>query len=171
MANHRRFLSFLRKRVESEAVAEDILQAALARGLEKRGQLREDENIVAWFYRLLRNALVDHYRAREASTRATERASVERTEASSLDDGLHQEVCACMTGLIETLKPEYATALKDVDLGEKPVAAYAGAQGISGNNARVRLHRARKALHARLLEACGTCATHGCLDCTCSPHR
>jgi RNA polymerase sigma-70 factor (ECF subfamily) len=31
----------------------------------------------------------------------------------------------------------------------------------------VRLHRARAALKTRLEQSCGTCATHGCLDCTC----
>jgi RNA polymerase sigma-70 factor (ECF subfamily) len=31
----------------------------------------------------------------------------------------------------------------------------------------VRLHRARQALKRELERSCGTCATHGCLDCTC----
>jgi DNA-directed RNA polymerase specialized sigma24 family protein len=53
------FLAFLEKRVESRAVAEDILQGAFVRGLEKSESLSDDESIVAWFYRILRNAVIE----------------------------------------------------------------------------------------------------------------
>jgi len=62
--SHRQFLSFLEKRVESRAVAEDILQSAFVRGLERGGELRDEESAVAWFYRVLRNAVIDHYRTK-----------------------------------------------------------------------------------------------------------
>ena len=60
--NHGRFLDFLRRRVESEAVAEDILQDAYAKSLPRLDQVQNEESVVAWFYQLLRNAIVDHYR-------------------------------------------------------------------------------------------------------------
>src|SRR5262249_3306033 len=66
---HREFLAFLERRVESRAVAEDILQAAFVRGLE-RGAGVQGEKVVAWFYRVLRNSLIDHYRRRSSSARA-----------------------------------------------------------------------------------------------------
>jgi RNA polymerase sigma-70 factor (ECF subfamily) len=31
----------------------------------------------------------------------------------------------------------------------------------------VRVFRAREALKKRVMESCGTCAEHGCLNCTC----
>ena len=49
--SHRQFLSFLEKRVKSRAVAEDILQSAFVRGLERGAELRDEESAVAWFYR------------------------------------------------------------------------------------------------------------------------
>src|SRR5512146_3435902 len=63
------FLRFLEGRVESHAVAEDILQSAFVRGMEKASTLRDEESIVAWFYRMLRNAVIDHYRSRDSSAR------------------------------------------------------------------------------------------------------
>jgi hypothetical protein len=39
--------------------------------------------------------------------------------------------------------------------------------GIEANNAGVRVHRAREALRKRVKASCGTCAEHGCLNCTC----
>ena len=67
--NHRRFLAFLERRVGSRAVAEDILQSAFVRGIEKGDTIRDAESSVAWFYRLLRNAVVDHWRRRGAAGR------------------------------------------------------------------------------------------------------
>ena len=37
----------------------------------------------------------------------------------------------------------------------------------SSNNAAVRVFRAREALRKQVARACGACATHGCVDCTC----
>jgi hypothetical protein len=47
------------------------------------------------------------------------------------------------------------------------VKAFAEAVAITPNNASVRLFRGREALREQLRSACGTCAEHGCLDCTC----
>jgi DNA-directed RNA polymerase specialized sigma24 family protein len=69
--------------------------------------------------------------------------------------------------LAATLKPEYAEALAAVDVDGQPVKAYAERAGLSATNAGVRLFRARAALRRRLAESCGTCADHGCLDCSC----
>src|SRR5262245_17791104 len=84
--SHRQFLAFLQKRVESREVAEDILQSAFVRGLQRGGELRDEESAVAWFYRMLRNATVDHYRHRASTQRALdgwskEFGSIEAPEA------------------------------------------------------------------------------------------
>lgn len=76
-------------------------------------------------------------------------------------------VCACVASLAETLKPEYASALRRVEVDGASLRTYAGEQGITPNNAGVRLHRARLALRRQVAKSCGTCATHGCLDCPC----
>ena len=54
-----------------------------------------------------------------------------------------------------------------VDLEGEAVNGAAQAIGITPNNAGVRLHRARKALLREVQRSCRTCATHGCLDCSC----
>jgi DNA-directed RNA polymerase specialized sigma24 family protein len=48
--------------VKSRALAEDILQDAFVRGVNKLDTLRSDESAIAWFYRVLRNAIIDHRR-------------------------------------------------------------------------------------------------------------
>lgn len=83
VAHHRAFLAFLQSRVGDRALAEDILQDAFIRGIDKTAALRDDES------------------------------------------------------------------------------------AITASNAGVRVFRAREALRKQVTRACGTCATHGCLDCTC----
>ena len=166
VAGHREFLSFLEQRLPSRAAAEEVLQAAFVRTLERGGAIRDDESAVAWFYRVLRNALADFYRGQAAQSRALEARVTDATEAS--EDELLSAVCACMDTLLPTLKPEYAEMIQRVDLREESVDAVAESLSISRNNAAVRLHRARQALKKQLERSCGTCTIHGCLECTCS---
>lgn len=165
--NHRRFLTFLERRVGSRDVAEDILQEAFVRGLARAGQLRDQESVVAWFYRSLRNALVDHWRRRSSERRIFEDSAAGADAEPSVDPDLLQAVCECATALLETLKPEYAEALRRVDLDGVGVKDFAREKNVTPNNASVRLFRAREALRRQVERSCGTCAEHGCLDCTC----
>lgn len=166
--NHERFLGFLARRTGSRELAEDVLHDAYLRSLERGAGPRDDEAITAWFYRVLRNALTDHYRRRGAEERALARAAAEPSaSASGSDDDLLDAVCTCVSALIDTLKPEYGSALRQVDLEGTAVAAFAARAGISPNNASVRLHRARRALRTLVERTCGACAAHGCLECGC----
>jgi RNA polymerase sigma factor (sigma-70 family) len=165
--NHRRFLAFLGRRVPRE-VAEDILQEAFVRGMTKAPALEGAESIVAWFYRVLRNAIADYYRHAGAEERALTRLAAEPPSAAeSHDRELFEAVCACVRSLVATLKPEYAAAIARVDLEGATLQHYAAEAGITSGNASVRLHRAHKALRTRLMETCGTCADHGCFECQC----
>lgn len=168
VANHRRFLSFLERRVGSREIAEDILQDAFVRGLPRVEQLREGQAATGWFYQVLRNAIIDHHRRRGAEARAMEKVGVlGETESPAADAELLNEACRCVAELLDTLKPEYADALREVEMKERGLGDYARDAGITANNAAVRLHRARTAMRNQLLKSCGTCADHGCLDCTC----
>ena len=70
-----------------------------------------------------------------------------------------------MKAIVETLKPEYATVIRRVDLDGASVAEFARESGITANNAGVRLHRAHDALRRQVARSCGTCAEHGCEAC------
>ena len=165
--SHRQFLAFLQSRVESRAVAEDILQAAFVKGLERGADLRDEESVVAWFYRVLRNAVIDHYRRRASGERALEGWGREFVAHQTPEADLRQEICQCVSGLLDTLKPEYRAALRIVDLEEGSLNDLAAQAGITAGNAAVRVHRARQALLKQVRKACGSCAEHGCLDCHC----
>lgn len=162
---HARFLQFLRGRVDDPATAEDILQAAYVKALQHGGELREAESSVAWFYRILRNAITDHYRRNAARSKAMDQLLANWTE--DYEPELQAETCACVQDVIRDLKPEYRAAIERVDLAGESVESFARARNTTPNNASVRLHRARKAVAKKLTAVCGTCARHKCIDCTC----
>jgi RNA polymerase sigma-70 factor (ECF subfamily) len=170
--NHRRFLAFLRKRVDSAEAAEDILQDGFVRALAGAGQVRDGGSIIAWFYRLLRNAVIDYHRRQGAESRALERAAALEAVSGEIEDQeMFTTVCGCILSLVETIKPAYADAIRQVELEDRTLADYAARAGISPGNAAVRVHRAREALRKQVIRSCGTCVTHGCEDCSCGRER
>ena len=164
--NHRAFLQFLERRVGDRALAEDLLQEAFTRNLDRLSDL-PDEGLVPWFYRVLRNAAIDLHRRKGAEQRALAALARELADAAQPAEDLHREICACVGRLAQTLKPEYAQALQAVDVEGTPVKAFAEAAGLTTSNAGVRLFRAREALRRQVAASCGTCAEHGCVDCSC----
>lgn len=170
-AHRHAFKAFLTARVGSAADAEDILQNGLAKAVQRAADLHEDGNALPWFYQLLRNAVVDHYRSRGAVQR---RDSALGTTLNALEADVvppatwETHLCACLGGVVDTLKPQSAELLRRVDLNEEPAQDAALALGLTPNHASVILHRARKDLRARLETFCGDCAETACLDCYCT---
>lgn len=170
-AHRSAFKAFLAARVGSEAEAEDILQDGLAKAVRRAGDLRDGEKAVAWFYQLLRHAIVDHYRTKGAARRRDDALG---TTLATLEADIaapavwEKQLCTCLEGVVDTLKPAQTALLRRVDLGGESVQDAARTLGISANNASVTLHRARQELRSRLEAVCGDCADGACLDCDCA---
>ena len=166
--NRRVFLRYLERRIGDRALAEDILQDAFTKVAARPDLAPADEGAIPWFYRVLRNAALDRFRRAGAAARAMDAFARQlETPQQAPSPELEAEICACVTRLAATLKPEYAAALQAIDMQGTPVKAFAQQQGLSASNAGVRIFRAREALKKRVAESCGTCAEHGCRDCSC----
>ena len=168
-AMHSSFLQFLRARVGDPATAEDILQAAYLKAMQHEAELRQEESSVAWFYRILRNAIADHYRQASTRSRALDQFTAEWNEGYEME--LQNQACTCIRGILPDLKPEYRSAIEQVDLRGESIKSFAASQNTTANNAYVRVHRARTAVARKLTEVCGTCATHKCVDCSCKSNK
>jgi RNA polymerase sigma factor (sigma-70 family) len=165
--NHRTFLAFIERRVGNRAVAEEILQSAFVKSLDKLDTIHE--TAVGWFYRVLRNAIIDHHRRIGAIDRRLDAYATTLEASTDNEPELLDTICRCVTELASTLKPEYADALRRIEIDGVTVKAYADETGITTSNAGVRVFRAREALRRQVVRSCGTCATHGCVDCSCRP--
>lgn len=162
---------FLRRRVSDEAVAEDLLQQSMIRAVQSHHSVRNDDSVVAWFYRIIRHTLIDYYRSKDAEARRNE-AFLQELTISGDDkqppiDEMKATVCTCLHHLLPALHSNYAELIQRIDLDGESPKRVAKELKISQNNLTVRLHRARQALRASLEQSCGVCSKHGCLNCTC----
>jgi RNA polymerase sigma factor (sigma-70 family) len=168
LLEHRnQFLGFVQRRVQDVATAEDIVQAAYIRALQHEGELQAQESVVGWFYRVLRNAVIDQYRRRASESKALEEWGREMEGQVVPGPEIQNEICACLSRVMDTINPAYAEVLRSVDLGDQRLQEFAEEHHISACNAAVRVHRARTSFRKHLVQTCGTCAEHGCIDCTC----
>lgn len=168
LALHRsEFLLFLERRVGRHDVAEDILQDTLAQSLEKLGTIRDPAALLAWFYQALRNAAVDYHRRARRGERVEKQLRQEEAAVTGSAEATLARACSCATRVADALKPDYADALRRVEVEGASLKTFAHERGISASNAAVRVCRARDALRRALVAACGTSASRGCSACGC----
>lgn len=157
--------------MQDDFIVQDLLQQSFVKAIQQHHSLNNEESVVAWFYRILRNTLIDYYRSKASeNARLNDYLQQSRVvtddHAPSLDE-VKTTVCSCLDGVISALRPGYADLIRRVDLTEEPITVVARDLQITPNNATVRLHRARQALRESLEVSCGICSKHGCLNCTC----
>lgn len=141
-------LRFVRARVEDDATAEDIVQDVLMRGLADAPRLHETDRVRAWFYRIARNAIIDHYR-----TRRTMAALPADLVAEEPGRDVLEELSACMRPCIDRLPSDYREAIVLSELEERTLRETGDRLGISLSGAKSRVQRGRAKL-LDLMEAC-----------------
>ncbi len=160
-----KLVAYARSRVADGDLAEDLFQDSLLKALQNAGGLRDEDRLIPWFYRILNNAIADHYRRRDVQARYQALLALDNVPEADSDEWAR--LCECFRELIPTLKPEYGQLIEQLELTEGDPEQVAKRLLISRNNLKVRRHRARQALRQRLEETCRMCAEHACLDCTC----
>ena len=164
-------LSFLRKRVGDDGVAQDLFQQSVLRAIERQSSLRRREDAVAWFYSILRHTLVDYLRKRavEARGKKAYRQALIHSGHGKVPpfEEVAGNLCCCAYAVLPSLRPSYAELIRRIDLGGEPSETVAQDLAMTCNNVRVRLHRARQVLRARLVRFCGPCCERDCRDCRC----
>ena len=164
LQNYAKFKNFLTKRLGDSAVAEDVLQQSLLNAMESPAEILEEQSVIAWFYRILRNAVTDYFRSKTSTEKALRQLP---TGEVILPVELEAGICECMQSLLPALQPNYADLLRQIDLEGKSPAQVADDLGTTRTNLDVRLFRARNALKKALEGMCGACTEHACLQCSC----
>ena len=145
--------SFIRSRVENEQAAEDILQEAFLRIHQRLAALGDAERVEAWVYRIARNLITDHYRARGRDRKdlPLESEPPETPEADNLNH--NAEVAGWLPAAIENLPEGYRDAVRLYELQGLSQAEIASRLGISLSGAKSRVQRGREKLK-QVLERC-----------------
>ena len=149
VASHREFLAFVSAASET---ARSRRRSCRTRSCGASSTFDIRESAIGWFYRVPRNAIIDRARRaamqRPASTHSPPSPTPRRPTGSSRTSS-----AGASGSLAGTLKPEYADALRRIDVEGTPVKDYAEQAGISASNAGVRVFRAREALRKQVARA------------------
>lgn len=170
MENLTAFQGFARKWTGDDDLAADAVQESMIRAIKAAPDLVHTEQLMAWFYRILRNVLTDLHRRKVARNRVMDQYAEETSIEGLVSEEFETDACQCFRSLLPTLKNEYARIIELCDLEGESHDQAASMLGISKNNLKVRLHRARGQLRIRLEQTCQLCSSHGCFDCNCD-HR
>ncbi|HEX8211967.1 MAG TPA: RNA polymerase sigma factor SigZ [Longimicrobium sp.] len=139
---------FLLRRVGDPDVADDLLQDVFLKVHTQLAELRDPGRLHPWMYRVARNAVADHFRARRAAAPLSEALPAPERERDAV-----AELAPCIRALVSRLPAPDREALELTDLGDLTQAELAHRLGISASGAKSRVQRAR----ARLKEAVVAC--------------
>jgi RNA polymerase sigma factor (sigma-70 family) len=82
----RRLLNFIRKRVDDEGDAEDILQDVFFELVEAYRLMKPVEQAGAWLYRVARNRIIDRFRKKRHEARGEAPRNVNEEDAPMLEE-------------------------------------------------------------------------------------
>lgn len=156
---HDGLLAFVRRRVDGEQDAEDVLQDVFVSIHGNLGSLSDTESVHAWVYRIARNTIADYYRGRARTDRATETARIFAAEempreVSAPPTEPDPNLEGCVRDLIGELPESYAEALRLTELGELTQHEAAGRLGLSVSGMKSRVQRGRRQLEVLLGQCC-----------------
>lgn len=164
-ASVREFSLFLEQQVGSRAASEDILRDAFV--CNRRDLLRASEQVRSWFYRSLREAVLEeprHAMASEGKLGAFRAELAQRLEPSlEMREAIDRHVQV----VAQTLTAEHAELVRSMELGAEDVAGYAQRSGMSLADASQLSANARAELCRQVVRAFAVCSTHGIPNCTC----
>jgi RNA polymerase sigma-70 factor, ECF subfamily len=141
----RSLYTFIYSRVGNREAAEDLTSEVFTKALTHLDPTREEHSIVAWLYRVARNAVVDYWRAGRGTHVITfEEARTARLAHSAPDARREEQMAARAGALLARLPENYRTVLSHRVLEGLSVAETARRMGTSEGNVKILQHRALK---------------------------
>ncbi|NQU56402.1 MAG: RNA polymerase sigma factor SigZ [Rhodospirillales bacterium] len=148
---HDKLLGFIRSRVESTEMAEDILQDVFIKIQTNLATLHDSERMESWIYQIVRNAVIDHYRTYRASEELPQFLAIPEPDE---EEQARYEISTCLAPMIETLAPPYRDALRLSEIDGLKQKHVAETLGLSLSGAKSRVQRGRAMIQELLTDCC-----------------
>src|SRR5215831_18549318 len=144
---------FIRRRVSDDATAEDLLQDVFLDIHQHIDTLKDVKKLESWIYQVTRNAIIDYYRSKRATT------TLEAPEALQLSEELPDkdvitELFPSVRAMVRSLKAQDRQALILTEYQGLTQKELAERLGLSLSGAKSRVQRARAKLKQQLLACC-----------------
>jgi len=139
-----RLMSFIRKRVQERAVAQDIVQDVFLQFHQRSHQLRDPDKLAGWTFRVAQNRIMDFFRDRKRKEVEFPIPTVEE------ENRYNQCVADCLKDEIRNLPEKYRLAFEMAELKAVPQVKIASELGVSYSGLKSRVQRARELLRIRM---------------------
>lgn len=133
-------LGYVTKKVKDKSLAEDIVHDVFLKVQAKAGQVRENDKMIGWIYRVTKNTIIDHFRFQ---------SRIVRSEDLDWEDDktyLNQCVERCLTEKLSDLPDKYREAIELSEIQGVSQLDLARRLKISYSGAKSRVQRARQML-------------------------
>lgn len=143
--------------------AEDLVQESFVRAFRFFHRYDTELPFTSWLYRIMTNAHVDSLRRRgRLKTTSLDQAGSEGNAAWDLPDGkpspdrlmFEQAVDEPLQNALDSMNPEFRTAVVLADVEEMAYEEIAEVMGTSVGTVRSRIHRGRRQLKSYLVAKC-----------------
>lgn len=153
-------LSYLGRFV-GPAEAEDLVQEVFLKVHQNLPTFRQECRLSTWIFQIATHAALDRLKSPSHKVLSQSLHFVgqldESEQHATADHGnapLQDEMCRCIQGFVEELPVDYSVIIYLSELKELRIAEIAQILGITVGAAKIRLHRARHALKARMEQDC-----------------
>lgn len=167
---HERLLGFIKKRVNHDELAKDMLQEVFIKIHQGIDSIQDEKRITSWVYQITRNTIIDHFRKKKELTAELPTNDVLPEE---LEDQF-VDFTHCVAPFIKQLNEKDQEILKTVSFGNVSQKEYAEHQNISYSTAKSRVQRAREKLKESFIACCniesdvyGNIISHSENNCDC----
>jgi len=154
---------YVARLVGDSSLADDLTQETFVRVQRHLGELKDLAALEAWLYRVATNVCYDHFRSRDHQHPALPlQGQGEAWNPPVAEDGAlrpdqlleRSEMSDCVLRFLIELPEAYRRVLILHDLQGYTAPEIAPTLGLSVDNVKIRLHRARVRLRATLSEGC-----------------
>lgn len=148
-------LNYIKRQVNNEQDAEDILQDVFCKIHKNIDNLRETEKVHSWVYTITRNAITDFYRTQKFNMNNFELYEDIPDESGNLvTPTANQEISQCLKVMIRYLPEKYKEAIILTEFQNLTQKELSMRLGLSLPGAKSRVQRARGKLKEMLLGCC-----------------
>ena len=151
-----RIKKFILASVRDESVADDLVQDTFIRIQENLDSVRDPSKVSSWIFRIAYNLCQDHFRTRKKSSSHEEiHDGLVNLQETPLHKKVEQgEMSQCVQDKLNLLPEPLRSVLIFADVMEFSHQEIANILGLSVENVKVRVHRARKKFKKILEEKC-----------------
>ncbi len=153
---YQRVRKFILASVKDESVADDLIQETFIKIQENLDSLRDPAKISSWIFRIAYHLCQDHFRTLKKSSSHEEiHDGLVNLQETPVQKKLEQgEMSRCVQDQLNLLPESQRSVIIFADVMDFSHQEIADILGLSVENAKVRLHRARKKFKAILEEKC-----------------